>query len=288
MANLRDLKNRIDSIRNTRQITNAMKMVAASRLRKSQESVVKARPYANYVDLMLRSIKHKYPHHLHPFLSGYPSDSENKQLVVVVSADKGLCGSFNSSVTRSAIRYLQENPNCDLVCIGRKAAESLRSHHHANSIIQVWVNLPSDLSIYSYRYIVDEIITYYQTGKYEKVVVIYNEFKSAIQQNLIVRQLLPVTPAEEGMITDTNYIYEPDEDSIIEELCRKYLDIDFWRIILESTAAEQGARMTAMDNATTNAGALIETLSLEYNRERQAKITTEIIEISSGAEASDQ
>lgn len=282
MANLRDLKGRITSIKNTKQITNAMKMVAAAKLRKTQDAVYNARPYADHVDRMLRILQKKNNYTPHPLL--IPINPKGKELLIIVTADRGLCGSFNSSIIRFSQKYLDENPNCDLIFLGKKAYDVFRKMNKFK-ILNHHSGLSDITGIADLKEIKQEIIDFYNTGDYAKVFVIYNEFKSAIQQNLIHKQIIPVVPYESDEVSMVDYIYEPDEMSIIEELGNRYVNVELWRILLESNAAEQGARMTAMDNATTNAGELIEELSLVYNRERQSQITTQIIEVASGAEA---
>ena len=281
MANLRDLKSRIGTVKNIKQITNAMKMVAAAKLRKTQEAVVAARPYAKNIDNMLRILLKKNRWNKHPLLTTI--NPEGKELLIVVTADKGLCGSFNSNIIRFTNRYLENNPNCDLIFYGKKGYDFYRRKEIYN-ILNNHDGLSEISSFHDIYKLKQEILDLYYTKKYAKVFVIYNEFHSAIHQELVHKQILPVVPCEEE-VSIIDYIYEPNEDAIIDELGNRYLNVGLWITILESTAAEQGARMTAMDNATTNAEDLIEDLSLIYNRERQAQITTQIIEVASGAEA---
>ncbi|MCL1826692.1 MAG: ATP synthase F1 subunit gamma [Candidatus Cloacimonetes bacterium] len=282
MANLRDLKTRIGSVKSIAQITNAMKMVAAAKLRKSQDAVVAARPYSDHIDRMLRILQKKNNYTPHPLLNTI--NPEGKQLIIIVTSDKGLCGAFNSSIIKYAVRYLEENPNSDLIFFGRKGYDFFRKNSRFK-VKGVYPNLSDNVSVHSVRNIKTELLNFYNSAEYSKVFVIYNEFKSAIQQNLLLKQLIPVVPYEADDISSADYDYEPNANAIIEELGKQYVNVELWRIILESNAAEQGARMTAMDNATTNAKDLIEELSLIYNRERQSQITTQIIEIASGAEA---
>ena len=282
MANLRDLKSRISSVKNIKQITNAMKMVAAAKLRKTQEAVLNARPYALQVDKMLRVLQLKNNYTPHPLL--IPSNPNGKELLIVVTADKGLCGSFNSNIVRFSLKYLNENPNCDLIFLGKRGYDYFRKHTNHN-IISGYTGLSEISSISALKDIKNEILNLYASGVYGKVFVIFNEFKSAIQQTLVHKQIIPVVPYEDGDVSLTDFVYEPDQMTIVEELGARYINVQLWRIILESSAAEQGARMTAMDNATNNAEELINDLSLIYNRERQAQITTQIIEVASGAEA---
>jgi F-type H+-transporting ATPase subunit gamma len=282
MANLRDLRTRINSIKNTKQITNAMKMVAAAKLRKSQDACIKSRPYSDYVDKMLRILQKKNNTNPHPMLIS--PNPKGKILLVVVTGDRGLCGSFNSSVIRFATSYIKQNQDkvFDLFCIGRKAYDAFK---RKENVVKHFYNLAEGIEIEKIRPIREALLEVYTNGEYYKVEVIYNEFKSAIQQELVCKQILPVVPSESDDISMIDFIYEPDETALIEELCVKYINVELWRVLLESNAAEQGARMTAMDNATNNASDLIGLLSLQYNRERQAQITTEIIEVASGAEA---
>ena len=281
MAHIRDIKNRIESIKSTKQITNAMKMVAAAKLRKAQNRILKARPYADYINDMLRAIKIKNTRSLHPLLDD--STEGNKRALIVVTADRGLCGSFNSNIIRTAEEYLKKNPKVDLICIGKKGNDYFKKHFRkvSQSYIDLFNEMDFSVSIDVASHILDLLLI----ENYSKIEVLYNEFKSEIQQNIIVKQLLPIVPSESKEVTTLDFIYEPDEKTIIEELGRKYVNVEIWRIMLESSAAEQGARMTAMDSATDNAAELIEQLTLKYNRVRQAGITKEIIEIASGAEA---
>ena len=282
MANIRDIKTRIESVKSTKQITNAMKMVAASKLRKAQENIINARPYAKYINMMLQTLKLKNKTSLHPLLSA--TSDEGKKAFIVVTSDRGLCGSFNSALIRNAMQYLEKNADIDVICIGKKGFDYIRKHS-SNKIIASYVTLFNEMDFSISRDVAEKIITLYLSENYNKIEILYNEFKSAIQQNITVNQLLPIIPLESETISTLDFIYEPDEDTIIEELGRKYIDVEIWRIMLESSAAEQGARMTAMDSATENAAELIEKLTLFYNRARQARITKEIIEIASGAEA---
>jgi F-type H+-transporting ATPase subunit gamma len=281
MANIRDIKTRIKSVKSTKQITNAMKMVASSKLRKAQKSIVSARPYANYINEILRVLKYKNTQSQHPLLDENTSDG--KKVIVVVTADKGLCGSFNTSIIRMAMDYIKDNPDVDVICLGKKGRDYIKKR--SDRVIREYTDLFNEMNFDVSKEVGEFLLNLFLKEGYSKIEIIYNEFKSAIQHNVILKQLLPVTPSESDEIAKLDYIYEPDEDTIIEELGRKYIHVDIWRIMLESSAAEQGARMTAMDSATENAAEMIDMLTLNYNRARQAAITTEIIEIASGAEA---
>ncbi len=280
MANIREIKTRIDSVKSTKQITNAMKMVAAARLRKAQERIVKARPYANMLNDMLASIKYKNSFSGHPLLDEV---KDGKEALLVVTSDRGLCGSFNSNIIRRADEYIEKNPNADIICLGKKGFDHIKKR--TDNVIEKYLYLFNEMDFTHSKEIGTFLLNLFLEKGYAKVNVLYNEFKSAIQQNVIVKQLFPIVPLKTDEISTLDYLYEPDEKTIIEELAHKFGDVEIWRIMLESSAAEQGARMTAMDSATDNAAELIEALTLKYNRVRQAGITTEIIEISSGAEA---
>ncbi|KQC03753.1 MAG: hypothetical protein APR54_02395 [Candidatus Cloacimonas sp. SDB] len=281
MANLRDIKNRIKSVKSTKQITNAMKMVASSKLRKAQINILNARPYADYVNEILRTLKYKNIQSQHPLLDD-PREKA-KKAIVVVTADKGLCGSFNTNIIRKATEYINSHPDTDIICFGKKGRDYLKKR--SDNIIREYTDLFNEMNFDVSKEASEFLLDLFLKENYGKIEVLYNEFKSAIQQNVVVKQLLPVIPIESEDVSKMDFLYEPDEDTIIEELGRKYVHVDIWRIMLESSAAEQGARMTAMDSATINAAEMIEHLTLNYNRVRQSAITTEIIEIASGAEA---
>ncbi len=281
MANIKELKQRISSITNTRQITNAMKMVAAAKLRKAQASAVNLRPYADETAKMIQTLRAKQTITDHPFLS--LKTKADKILLVVLTGDKGLCGSFNSQILRKTENFLQENPNCDIISIGKKGNEFFKKHK-AN-IVDTYTGIFQQLDHHIITIIAQELEQKYLHEDYKEIVLIYNSFKSAIESVIVHKTILPIANNDDLVVKKLEYLYEPDEDTIIEELVNKYTFIEIKRALAESFAAENASRMTAMDNATENASELIDELSLEYNRERQASITTEIIEVSSGAEA---
>ena len=284
MATLKEIKLRIESVKNTKQITNAMKMVAASKLRRAQENILQARPYADYINDMLKTLKLKNTTTSHPLLTDI--SGEGKTALIIVTSDRGLCGSFNSQIIRKAQSYFKKHSNVDIICIGKKGFDFFKTH--SKNIIDSYINLFNEMNFSVSKDVAEKILNLYLQEEYIKIDVLYNEFKSAIQQDIIVKQLLPIIPIESEDISKLDFLYEPDEDTIIEELGRKYVHVDIWRIMLESSAAEQGARMTAMDSATDNAADMIDNLTLFYNRARQSVITKEIIEIASGAEATQQ
>ena len=284
MANLREIKTRIESVKSTKQITNAMKMVAASKLRKAQDNIINARPYADHINEMLRTLKNKNISSDHPLLAD--ATGKGKTAYVIVTSDRGLCGSFNTHIIKKAVAHFEKDPDADIICIGKKGYDYFRKH--STNVTEKYINLFNEMDFSVSTEVAEKILNLFLDENYDKIIVIFNEFKSAIQQDIIVKQLLPIVPIELEEISKQDYVYEPDEETIIYELGRKYIHVDIWRIMLESSAAEQGARMTAMDSATENAAELIDKLVLNYNRIRQAAITTEIIEISSGAEAIQQ
>ncbi len=279
MGNLKAIKNRIEGVRSTRQITNAMKMVAASKLRKSQEAIEDARPYADLVGGMLSCVKKKNTQSNHPFF--FVSDNPKNALVVVTS-DRGLCGSFNSEIVKRVKLHLKKNENTDVICIGKNGLSSLKK---VCEVYDNFTGLFNSMDFSVAKDITALVLDLYLDKGYSNVSVIYNKFVSAIQQDIIFKNLFPIEPSADENISTIDFLYEPSEEAIIEELGRKYISVEIWRILLESSAAEQAARMTAMDNATENASEIIENLSLKYNRERQAAITGEIIDIVGGAEA---
>ncbi len=292
MANLKEVKNRIASVVSTQQITKAMKMVAAAKLRKSQERVIQMRPYAFKLDAILRNLSQAQ-------ISGdgdkwYSQIREvNRVLIVVVSSDRGLCGSFNSSVFKCVARLINEKyqqqhkrGNVVILPIGRKSAEYFVKRRF--EVLNQYVSLFGHLNFENASIVADTIMESFRYGRFDKVEVVYNEFKNVATQILRNEQLLPVQLPTEINATKANpidYIYQPSQDEIIVEMIPNSLRVQLFKALLDSNAAENGARMTAMDKATENAGELLKELRLSYNRSRQAAITKEILEIVGGAEA---
>jgi len=285
MATLREIRKRISSIRSTQQITKAMKMVAAAQLRKAQERIFAIRPYAYNLKDLIGHLLAVSPDLLHiPLLTKRPVE---KVLLVSVTADRGLCGGFNSNIIRATVNRLKEyqDTQVDLFTVGRKGTEFFVKRDYP--VVEKKLNFFNQLSFEDALEISRNLISFFTGQKYDRIEIIYNEFKSAIRQKVIHEQFLPFVPDEE-MVSDKSqidFIYEPDKISIINEAVPKNLNVQIWRILLESNAAEQGARMTAMESATDNAEELISKLTLFYNRARQAAITKEISEIVGGAEA---
>jgi F-type H+-transporting ATPase subunit gamma len=283
LATLRDIRRRIGSVKNTKQITRAMKMVAASRLRRSQERVFNARPYANQMMALLESLAARLEQQQYPLLARRP---ERRILLVVVTADRGLCGAFNANLLRMAQSYIRERggDKVSLVTVGRKGRDFFR--RRSVKITAEYVNIFRQLQFSHAKDLADKIIKLYTSESVDAVDLVYNEFKSMMVQNVKVERYLPIeplAPPEGEFLAD--YIYEQPPAEILKVLLPRYVEVQIFRALLESQAAEYAARMTAMDSATNNADELIETLRLKLNRLRQAGITKEIIEVVSGAQA---
>ena len=288
MPSLKQIKRRISSITSTEQITRAMKMVAAAKLRRAQENIIKARPYSHKLRDVIRDLAGRCDRSLHPLLAV----REAKEIgVVVVTADRGLCGGFNTSIIRRATREIKEfqkiDPEIHLVTIGRKGSDFFKKHGY--DVIQSHNQLFHDLHFGVAAAIGESLVDLYLKNDLDYIYLVYNEFKSAIQQNVVVEQLLPIIPEEfEGehtLSSGVDYIYEPDPLSVLSGVLPLYVNVQMWRVFLESNAAEHGARMTSMENATENARELIDSLTLAYNKARQTAITTELLEVVAGAES---
>jgi F-type H+-transporting ATPase subunit gamma len=278
-----DIRRRIRSVKNTQQITKAMKMVAAARLRRAQERIFAARPYAAALREVLTSVATRVDANAHPLLQ---QREEKKVLVLVVTADRGLCGAFNTNVIKAAQTAIRERdwPGVELLPIGRKANEFFR--RRPIPIRRQTAHVFQALSLETAREIATAMIDDFIAGEIDAVYVVYNEFRSIIAQIVRVDRLLPLTGAwDEKQQTEIDYLYEPSPQAILNDILPKHIEFQLYRTLLESAAAEQGARMTAMESATKNASEMISHLTLTYNRIRQAAITKEIIEIVSGAAA---
>ena len=294
MPSLKDLKNRIKSVKSTQKITKAMKMVAAAKLRRAREQAEAARPYAEAMEHLLASLAASINEGAGaPKLLGGNGKSDT-QLIVVATSDRGLCGAFNGSIVRAVRRRVREltmhGVKVKLLCIGRKGYEQL--NHEFASIIIDKSELPKKRISYSdAESVAQNLMSRFNLDEFDVCHIVYNKFKSAISQEVTFQQIIPLAledaidgkQATKGACT--NYEYEPGEDEILADLLPKNLGVQVYRALLENAASEQGARMTAMDNATRNAGDMIKKLNLKYNRTRQAAITKELIEIISGAEA---
>lgn len=287
MATIREIKDRITAVKSTQKITRAMQMVAAAKLRRAQENIMKARPYALELDKVIAQVAMRAKRDVHPLLQ--ESLKGEKTLLVVVTADSGLCGGFNSNLIKAAREYISEHvdENIDVYCIGRKGWDFFKKNDY--SLAGEKVMFFNSLKYADAVDAVGHVKDLYLSGEYNRVNILYNQFKSAIQQIITTRQLLPLIPAEtEESISSIDYLYESDEYTVFDTLIPYHLEIQLWRVLLESYASEMGAKMTAMDSATENANDLLNSLSITYNRARQAIITTEISEIVGGAESMNQ
>jgi F-type H+-transporting ATPase subunit gamma len=295
MPSLKDLRLRIRSVRSTQKITSAMKMVAASRLRRAQEQAEAARPYAERMERVLGSLAGRMAGlpGAPPLLVG--SGKEETHLIIVATSDRGLAGGFNASILREARRQIRQieaaGQKVLLLIIGRKGRDGLRRDYNPlirDSLTDVGRRR---LSFDEARDIAERVLLLYRSGGFDLCTIIYNRFRSAMTQIVTVQQLIPFAGSQTGSEEDIGvragaiYEFEPSEEEILDELLPKNLAVQIFTALLENAASEQGARMTAMDNATRNAGEMINRLTLNYNRTRQAVITKELIEIISGAEA---
>ena len=289
MPSLKDLKNRIASVKATQKITKAMQMVAAAKLRRAQEAAIAARPYVRRLGAVVANLagamagRDDAP----PLLAGTGRDDVH--LLVVCTAERGLCGGFNSSIVRLAREHaaglLAAGKTVKILTVGKKGADALRREHGGRMIDRVELHgvksVGFDIAVGLGRRIVD----LYDAGEFDVCTLFYSEFKSVIQQIPTAKQLLPVKVDAPAAASEIDYEFEPDEAEILETLLPRYVSVTLFSALLENAAGEMGAKMTAMDNATRNAGEMIDRLSITYNRTRQAKITTELVEIISGAEA---
>ena len=295
MANLKDIRKRIDSVENTKKITRAMKMVATAKLRRAEEAMKSSRPYANEIRRVIASLADRVDEEAHPLLE--QRELPETALIIVVSTDRGLCGSFNANLFRRLDDFIKTHEvadeRIDIANIGEKGLRNFRRHEDVE-VVRDYEGVIGDVDYDGARAIAQDGIQAFRSGDYDNIYLAYNEFVSAIQYEQIIEPFLPISidalvdEDEEGDQpggVDTDYIYEPDELSLLDYALPRHLEVQVLQALLESAAAEQAARMTAMDNATENAEEMIEDLTLEFNRARQAAITNEIMEIVSGAEA---
>ena len=290
MPSLKDLKTRINSVKSTQKITSAMKMVAAAKLRRAQDSAEKGRPYADRMQQIVNSLASKADPIFAPQLL-VGNGKDNTHLLVVVSADRGLCGGFNGAITRQTrtevARLRGEGKTVKLLMVGRKSADALR-RELGDSYIDSLEGIQGTAVEYADAASIGETVRNgFEAGEFDVCTVIFNKFKSAISQEVTLKRLIPAEVGEDTQDDDAgvSYEYEPEEEELLAAVLPRNISTQVYSALLESSAAELAARMTAMDNATRNAGDLIERLTLVYNRTRQATITKELIEIISGAEA---
>jgi F-type H+-transporting ATPase subunit gamma len=292
MPSLKSYRVRIASVKSTQKITSAMKMVAAAKFRRAQDQALAARPYAERMARVLGSLAGAVAGGDGPrLLSGTGADKVH--LVVVATSDRGLCGAFNSSIVRGARQFIREllaqGKTVKILCVGRKGRDQLRRDFAKNIIETIEDVGKKRLSFADAQRVTDRVLALFEGGEFDVATLFYNRFKSAISQIVTKQQLIPF-PVEAGSQPATDdsqavYEFEPDEEEILADLLPRNLAVQVFRALLENAASEQGARMTAMDNATRNAGDMIKKLTLQYNRSRQASITKELIEIISGSEA---
>jgi F-type H+-transporting ATPase subunit gamma len=283
VANVLDIRRRIRSVRNTQQITRAMKMVAGAKLHRAQDRALNTRPYARRTSEVLASLAARAEQRDHPLLAVRPLE---KILLVILTADKGLCGAFNANLIRAGQQYLDEHRHLQvsLLPVGRKGRDFFAKRDVRR--VNEWVNLFGRLEFAHAQQITSHIISLYTEGAFDAVDLLYNEFKTVLTQRLVVERFLPIEPLQADAETvAVDYIYEQPPQEIFGVLLPRYVEVEVYRALLESEAAELAARMTAMDAATNNAAEMIDQLTLTMNRARQAAITKEIIEIVSGAAA---
>ena len=288
MPTLKDIRIRLKGIKSTQQVTKAMKMVAAAKLRRAQDRAIAARPYAGKLKEMLASLSTKVDTSLNPLLS--PREEVKKLLVILVTSDRGLCGGFNTNIIKLAQKVIHEDyadlhakGAVTMICAGTKGSDFFRKRNY--NITSAYPGVFNNLDFSKAKEIAETAAKMYLAGEVDRVVLVYNEFKSVLAPNLKTEQLLPIAPEQGAADGGSEYIYEPSPAAIVDVLVPKHLNTQVWRVMLESNAAEQAARMAAMDSATENAKELIRVLNISYNRARQAAITKELSEIVAGADA---
>jgi len=290
MPNLKEVRIRIASINSTKQITSAMKMVSASKLRRAQNAIIKLRPYSAKLREILQNLSESIENT--DAAVYFEERKSDKVLIVVVTSNRGMCGAFNSNVIKMTTSLLHEkysteykNSNVDLLCIGKKGFDffNRRKYRITENLSHVYDKLSFDNIVP----VAEKMMLDFKNKKYDRIDVVYNRFKNAATQQLVVEQFLPVLPPESSVqkTTTSDYIFEPDKKQILNELLPKTLKIQLYKVVLDSFASEHGARMTAMHKATDNATEILKQLRLSYNKARQAAITNEILEIVGGAEA---
>ena len=284
MASLRDIRKRIASVKNTQKITNAMKMVSAAKLRRAEEAIKAARPFAEKMREVLMSLASRANPSAHPMLEVRPVQ---KALLILVTADRGLCGAFNTNLNRRAEAFVKEmkakGVQVDLINVGRKGNDYFRRRQV--EIAEKFVNVMNKVSFELAGLVIDAATEKFNLGDYQEVYLLYNSFRSAVTQIVTFRRLLPIKPEEDDAPRDREYLYEPSEEELLEGILPRYIQVQVYTGLLDSVASEHGARMTAMEAATTNADEMIYKLTLKHNRLRQESITTELMEIVGGAEA---
>jgi len=292
MASLKDLRNRIASVKATQKITKAMQMVAAAKLRRAQEAALAARPYSQRMAVVLSNLAHAMEGRDDAPALMRGTGREETHLLIVCTAERGLCGGFNSSIVKLARERLEqltrEGKTTKILCVGKKGFDALKRSYGDLIIETIDLRSVRQIGFGNARGIADKVLHLFEAGGFDVATLFYSEFKSVISQQPTALPLIPCKIEESGEKLDLGgaiYEYEPDEGEILEDLLPRNVSVQIFRALLENAASEQGARMSAMDSATRNAGEMIDKLTLSYNRQRQAQITKELIEIISGAEA---
>jgi F-type H+-transporting ATPase subunit gamma len=286
MASLKSIKKRIVSVKSTRQITKAMKMVSAAKLRRAQDNVVAARPYARKLHEVMERLAQSQESDPHPLM--VRRETSPRALIVLVTSDRGLCGGFNANISKAVERFIVEHRDdysaVSITTIGRKGYDFLKNRQ---KILNNYAGIISKPTYQAAALVAQEVIQGFSAEEYDEVFLFYNAFRSVMSQDITCEQLLPISPPEsnEGTENGVEYIYEPTKGELLGELLPKSIEVALFKAMLESVASEHGARMTAMDSASKNATEMIGKLTLIYNRARQAAITTELTEIISGAES---
>ena len=290
MPSLKDLRRRIGSVKSTRQITRAMKLVAASKLRKAQEHIVRLRPYAYRIGDMIAELAREVDHSAHPLLA---VRDPKRTMLLVLTSDRGLAGAFNANINKAALNWIKENEaerdQIELHIVGKKGREFFK--RRPVQVGEVFTDVLPDVHIGDAARIGRAVVAAFLDRQFDEVYVVYNEFKSAISQDTKVERLLPIVPENHDLSDDvllppsSETLFEPNQGMVLDAVLPRHVTVQIFRCLLESVASEMGARITAMESATNNASDLIDKLTLKYNRARQAAITTELMEITSGAEA---
>ncbi len=287
MAGLKDIRQRIRAVKNIQKVTNAMKMVAAARLRKSQMNMEQARPYARRINEVLEHLLPSIDRALNPLLE---VREPQKTGFVIITADRGLCGGFNTNIIRTATHLMEDydRENIALICVGKKGLKHFTRRGY--NVIGQYTDFWGELNFSHAAGIVEQVKRLYLENNLDQVFLIYNEFKNVVRQEVITQQFLPLVLSEAEAKAEEKeefgeFLFEPSEAKIVNSLVPRHLNVQVWQALLESNAAEQAARMNAMSNATDNASEMISSLTLDYNKARQAAITKELLEIVSGAEA---
>jgi F-type H+-transporting ATPase subunit gamma len=291
MANLKEVRGRITSVKSTQQITKAMKMVAAAKLRRAQNAITQMRPYAQKLEGVLQNVTASLGEG--DFSTPFAQVRQPKNILIVyVTSDKGLCGAFNTNINKAVINLLQtkyarqyQDGTVTLMPVGKKGYEFFKRRNYKIEEKYALLLSLKGLSFENVKEAAEFVMNAFKEGTYDAVEIVYNEFKNVATQIVQTSQFLPVLPATTGKASSADYVFEPNKTEIVQDLIPKSLKIKFYKSVLDSIASEHGARMTAMDKATENAGELLKSLQLEYNRTRQANITKEILEIVGGAEA---